>query len=387
MYEVTWVIKASKLCNLRCLYCYEWDELGNPARIALSDWTTLLVAIRDYQHLTAQRLARPVRSLIVWHGGEPLLLPSAYVRSVLALEREILGPESLASGEFVNCIQTNLYSLTADKLDLLKEGRFNVGVSMDLVGGVRLTARGRETETAVAGNIDRLRSTGIEVGAIVVLAAHTAPHLRRIHDAWEALGVSYRVLPLFPSPLNVPGTSFGLSTRRILEALEDLFVHWLERGCPIPVDPLNRYLENVLMHRCGLDRERWSRRAYGDAVLVVNTDGNLYQVVDAYQADLALGNVFHQPVESILAGRPFHGSLDRSDELVARHCPSCPYHGPCNTAPLFEQRPAPDASGHCSIARPLHDFIDRHLHATGFDTAALEALLIEPAGPSRPVAS
>ena len=24
---VNWVVKVSKLCNLRCRYCYEWNEL------------------------------------------------------------------------------------------------------------------------------------------------------------------------------------------------------------------------------------------------------------------------------------------------------------------------------------------------------------------------
>jgi hypothetical protein len=27
MWQVTWTVKATKLCNLRCRYCYEWPHL------------------------------------------------------------------------------------------------------------------------------------------------------------------------------------------------------------------------------------------------------------------------------------------------------------------------------------------------------------------------
>ena len=56
MFQTTWVIKASKLCNLRCRYCYEWDELGDPARLSLSDWAKIFRAIRRLRQRQAQRL-------------------------------------------------------------------------------------------------------------------------------------------------------------------------------------------------------------------------------------------------------------------------------------------------------------------------------------------
>ena len=41
---INWVVKASKLCNLRCRYCYEWNELAKPDRISLAQWEKLLLA-------------------------------------------------------------------------------------------------------------------------------------------------------------------------------------------------------------------------------------------------------------------------------------------------------------------------------------------------------
>ena len=375
MYRITWVVKASKLCDLRCRYCYEWNELGDPARIALEDWRRLLGAVRSYHALTVRRLGAPVESRIVWHGGEPLLLPSPYVRDVLALEHELFGQGSLESGELTNVIQTNLHALSDEKIGLLKDGGFAVGVSMDYAGGVRLSLSGRRTEERVAENIDRLRDAGINPGAITVLARHTRPHLGRIHDFFEAMGMSFRVLPLFPSPLNTPEASFALTASEMVEALNGLFVHWLDRGCRIPVDPLREYLKSALMRMTSLERDPWSRRTHGDGVLIVNTDGDLFQVIDAYEKEKALGNVFRQPLEEILASRAYSASLDRSDAVFAEHCVPCSFRGPCNGAPVFESTLANPRGGRCAIAFEVQRFIEGHLREAGLDERELERLL------------
>ena len=42
------VIKLSKLCNLRCEYCFEYDQLGDPARMGPAQLRQLFINIRDY---------------------------------------------------------------------------------------------------------------------------------------------------------------------------------------------------------------------------------------------------------------------------------------------------------------------------------------------------
>lgn len=46
MWTMSWTVKVSKLCNLRCRYCYEWEGLANPARISLAEWAKILTAIK-----------------------------------------------------------------------------------------------------------------------------------------------------------------------------------------------------------------------------------------------------------------------------------------------------------------------------------------------------
>jgi uncharacterized protein len=80
MSAVTWIIKASKFCNLRCRYCYEWHELAQRKRISPEQWRKILQAARRYAELQRERFAEPASTRIVWHGGEPILLPMSYLK-------------------------------------------------------------------------------------------------------------------------------------------------------------------------------------------------------------------------------------------------------------------------------------------------------------------
>jgi len=357
---INWVVKASKLCNLRCQYCYEWDELSSRARVSLPQWKRLITSIRWYHERRSRAAGRPVRTEIIWHGGEPLLLPPDYVAAVMRLQRDLLG-EELSSGHVVNSLQTNLYRVTDAQLDLLEGEGFSVGVSMDVLPGVRVDARGAETEERVAENMDRLAERGIPFGAIAVLAAHTRERLLDVYGFYEGLGVPLRVLPLFDAPLNVPGAPFGVTEREIVTALRTLFVHWLTRPRPIAVYPLLGYLHVALSRRRGESAEEYDRDAHGEWALLVNTDGALYEVMDAYDVSRSLGNVFEQPLEDILRSGAYDASLAREREMRARVCGGCRFRGPCNTLPLFEARRKGQSGKRCAIAYAMHTFVEEHL--------------------------
>src|SRR5262245_23920728 len=98
------VMKMSKLCNLRCRYCYEMKELANPVVMALGDLRRIYRHIRD--HYAARDAADGQRTLIrfIWHGGEPLLVDADYYWQTFADQREIFGTELAVK----NSAQTNL---------------------------------------------------------------------------------------------------------------------------------------------------------------------------------------------------------------------------------------------------------------------------------------
>ena len=192
--------------------------------MSLAQWELLLQAVRGY-HRTVERSVGPdrgVRSNIIWHGGEPLLLPTRYFEDVFALEREVL-----SDVDHRNVLQSNLYVMPSRTMDVLEQEHVQLGVSFDLVPGVRLARDGSTTEEAVAANIERLQARGVQLGAVVVLAGHTAPHVRRIYDFFAGRDLPVRFLPMFDAPLNTPEAAFALSEAATVRTLQQLFRHWM----------------------------------------------------------------------------------------------------------------------------------------------------------------
>lgn len=376
--RVHWVVKASKLCNLRCLYCYEWNELSNRERLSLEGWERLLVMIREYHQKRAAELRAPFQSCIIWHGGEPMLLPLSYYEQVVDLQHRILGDQALARREFFNTVQTNLYTLPEDTLDLFEREGFQIGVSMDVVGGIRLTAQGKETEDRVVENMDRLRGRAMAFGAILVLAGHTCPNITVAYDFYESIRINLRVLPLFQAPLNTPGAPFAATASQMIDALCRLFAHWALRPNRVPVWPLNSYVRMVYLKMMGQRQGRYDRRA-GEWALLVNTNGELYQVMDAYEPRFSLGNLFRDSLADVLSSDAYAQSLVRDDALYARHCGRCQFRGACNSLPLFESAyPGPHLE-RCYIAYEVLQYIEAFVKSNRYTPQRLRALSDERA--------
>ena len=370
---VNWVVKVSKLCNLRCRYCYEWNELHRTERMSLSEWEQLLCSVRRYHEQRTAEVGEPFTTTLIWHGGEPLLLPLPYMHSVFELQHRMLGA-LLATGAVVNALQTNLYRISQAQIDLLKAERIRLGVSCDVVGGVRLSVGDHETEDHVARNMDRLHAAGVEFGAITVLAAHTAPRITDIYDFYHSLNVGVRFLPLFAAPLNTPDAPFGLRTAQAEEALKRLFMHWVRKKQRVSVLPLDDCVATVLRARHGLSTWKYERRS-GEWAFTVNRDGTLYQTHEAYDERWALGNIFQQPIDEVLASPAYRASFARDEELVARVCSGCRWKSGCSMLPAFDGSMAGGQDSRCNYAYALCEFIDEYFTSHAFTPARIAALL------------
>lgn len=320
------------------------------------------------------RWGEPGRSRLHWHGGEPLLLPLEYFDSVMRLENEIFGSRWLESRRLVNYLQTNLYSLPEAKLDFLQRNRFEAGVSLDVVEGQRLTISGAATQEQVVANMKRLRERSIPHSGAVVLAGHTKSRLNDIYDFYEDLGVRLTIFPLSASPLNVAGADFALAESEIIEALKGLFVHWVEQGARIAVQPLKTYLETAILHITGLARRPYDRRKSAERLLVVDTDGHLYTLADRYAPEMVVGNIFETSLDDILASPTYAASLERDSQRREKHCDGCSYRGACDTYPLFSEVYRA-GSRRCRTAFELIGFIETYLQHAGFNETELKDLV------------
>jgi radical SAM protein with 4Fe4S-binding SPASM domain len=63
---------------------------------------------------------------------------------------------------------------------------------------------------------------------------------------------------------------------------------------------------------------------------MVNVDGSIWGLAEAYEADYKLGNVFAQRLELILSSPRRLQSAQRAAERMNSHCEACPYYGACD---------------------------------------------------------
>jgi uncharacterized protein len=370
MKKLEWVVKASKFCNLRCAYCYEWNSLSDRSRISIDGWERILRAIRSYHLMLEQQLGVDVQSCLIWHGGEPLALPITYLDRAMVLQHEML--QDL---DHRILVQSNLYRLTDEMLYLLKRHDVGLGVSMDVIGGVRRDVRRNETEDAVVANLDLLERRGVGYGAITVLAKHNHRQLKAVHDFWANRRIDFRILPLFEGPDSRPEGLFEVSDDDLAVAMCDLFDHWIENGAVIDVLPLSEWLQNVLRKILKQRRPVYDRRSRGESVLLVETSGDLYQTDERGDPALRLGNVMTQTIEQILASESYNESLNRTDEKTERFCQRCSHYGFCNGYPVHAEPFTVAPSVGCPITTAVHDHIERYLLETGYDALALAGLL------------
>ncbi len=163
------VVQPTPFCNIDCRYCYLPDRNSKA-----------VVAPQTLHNLFSQVFASGwVKGglSVVWHAGEPMVLPIAFYRDAFAMI-EGLRPHDL---EVVHSFQTNGTLIDDPWCAFFAEARVNLGVSIDgpkyLHDRNRVTRSGRGTFERTIAGIRLLRRHGVPFHVISVLssASLTAP--------------------------------------------------------------------------------------------------------------------------------------------------------------------------------------------------------------------
>lgn len=358
-----WVLKATKFCNLRCKYCYEWDHLSDPTRMTLETWKNALIAIRDYSLMTESMNGEIIPTDIIWHGGEPLVLPLSYFEEVLQLQREIFSDSWFQTARITNCIQTNLYSISDNQIDFLRDNAFNVGVSIDFFEGVRVSAGGQETQVKVKNNLARLQEKNLPFDIITVIARHTISDPARLFKEFSQFDSYVRLLPLFSGPAARPMANAEASKEEILTALVELFEHWFDANMKPDIDPFDEALRVIVMKRMNLSTPKKDRGKFGSEVLVVDRDGSLSCVTT--RDDRVIGNLNEQKISEIVRTNSYLKLALDENFLKSKVCETCSYSSTCSTEPIsrnFDSNVLAD----CPTEKYLYPLIEEFLEERNF---------------------
>ena len=352
---LTVIMKATRLCNLRCTYCHSWRSGPN-------------------QKMSFEVLARATHSALrdpsvasvdfVWHGGEATILPVDFYGKALWLQERFRRPGQTV----LNTVQTNGTRLSDDWLAFLRDHDISVGVSLDgppeIHDARRLDAAGRPTSERVREGIERLRASGITRWGVLMVVDEDVCRVgaRRILEYLDEIGVE-RVALLNVLPENAPtGTPLQgdyLRFPRYVEFLRELFdVWWNEYRERIVV----RELADLSGQVAGGNAQIcvFAGECFG-AYLTVEPTGEV-SACDKYidDGEYRFGHV----LETGLAGAHLSerlGAVRRENARAVERMRNCRWfgvcHGGCPHDRYTGERRLPGYDGRCCGLAPLLDDI------------------------------
>lgn len=285
------VLQPTPFCNLDCSYCY-LPRRDDRSRMALATLRTAARRLAD-DGLAGDELS------IVWHAGEPLVLPAGWYDDAFGVLADELSGIALH-----HALQTNAVLIDDAWCRWFLQRGVDIGVSVDgpaaLHDRQRRTRRGAGTHAAALRGIQRLQAHGVAFHAIAVVTAATLADPDAFYDWFAAHGINRLGINIDEAE-----GAHGRSSIEGHEAAHAAFVQrLLERslGGPVALREIDAAwsLLRAPLPRWGWRGTRWpwNEQAMPLALLTVLHDGRwstfspeLAGQPDAAHGDFVLGNV------------------------------------------------------------------------------------------------
>ncbi|HMB77107.1 MAG TPA: cyclophane-forming radical SAM/SPASM peptide maturase GrrM/OscB, partial [Kiloniellaceae bacterium] len=275
------------------------------------------------------------RLTVVWHAGEPLVLPPAYYAEAFdTIER--LRPPGLALD---HSFQSNGTRLTEAWVDFIKARQIRIGLSIDgpawLHDAHRRSRSGRGSHAAAMAAAARLRAAAVDFHVIAVLTATALRHPEALfaffhENGLHRLGFNVEEIEAAHSDSSLAGagatTAYQAFLRRFIACNE-------ATGWPIDLREASAFVAQALgPPRAGPD----NMQVEPLRILSVDARGNLSgfspellgAAAQGYD-DFLFGNIHDISLETALTGPRFTRLRDEIAAGVARCRASCPYFTLC----------------------------------------------------------
>lgn len=354
---LTVIMKATRLCNLRCKYCHAWRDGPNQRM----DVATML-------SITKQAIApENVKTVsFVWHGGEITLMPIQFFRKAITAQRLFKRNDQVIE----NSIQTNAVHLTEDWLDFIEENNISVGVSLD--GGKadndlnRVDKKGLGTWERALKGLQKLKARKVKTGVLMVLSPSLMTRTpRELLVQLTDIGITkVSILNVIADNSDDYADKIHVPFSEYVSYLVDLYKLWStpEFRSKISIRELESIENNVRSQRPQMCIH--SKNCMGQ-FLTIEPNGSVGPC-DKYVGDsnFEFGNLREQPLHDILLGSKELIELQNEENRLMTGFANCKHSDICKGGCAHDARMnewfSGVKSGCCGLS-PLIDVIQGSL--------------------------
>jgi uncharacterized protein len=322
------IIQPTPFCNLDCDYCYL------PFRQSKQRITPEI--LEQIFRRTFESSVVGDHFTVVWHAGEPFVLPIAFYRDALAL----IAKYNARGIDVSHSFQTNGTLITPEWCNFIREHHLRIGVSVDgpefLHDRHRKTRAGSGTWSRVIRGIATLREHAIPFHVITVLTANSLDHADDIFQFYVEHGIGQ----IGFNVEEIEGVN--QSSSLLGEKMEDRFTSFMSRfydlveQFPEPFYVREFQSATSAIMSGGLAENAQGQQTTPFAIINVDCFGNfstfspeLLGLASAHYGDFTFGNVMTDTFDSILS-KPKFTAVARDIAAGIRRChETCEYFDYC----------------------------------------------------------
>lgn len=227
--QINLLIMPTDQCNMRCKYCFHGNR----------EYSKKVMSIATFKRLVSIVSANWGNVQIVWHGGEPLLVPLEFYKEAYAYCKSI-------NANFSFSLQTNASLFTQEYIDFFKSTNTKIGISYD--GLTNEKVRGNTEK--IKNNIRLLQANDIKPGAIMVVTQKNVNNLKAEYNHFKDLGLSLKLNPLFIDGEAKNNLELSLSEEEYSKSICELAKEWIyDTSCNINVQTITDIIRLILTKR------------------------------------------------------------------------------------------------------------------------------------------
>lgn len=322
------LLKVASRCNINCDYCYMYNHLDQGWKSQpklMSDETMYQAAQQIYLYAQKYQLDRIA---IVYHGGEPLLMPTQKLADHAALLKSLLPDVTV---EF--SLQTNGILLKDSDIGIFRKAGIQISLSLDGPSTAndkhRLDHQGKSSYANTVAALSLLeKNSDIFSGVIAVIDPENDPQdllkyfAERKIPQLDFLLPDANFLTLPPGRIEAPN--------RYADWLVRVFDVWFDQYPMLKIRTFDAILSSLL----GVPSET-DGFGFGDVSLItIETDGSYHDLdvlkITGEGTSLCTGGVYNKTIEEAVLSEQVdkHRKMLRKEGLC-QTCQTCPVVDVC----------------------------------------------------------